>query len=104
MITLGENGLVYGTGSVVKHIAAHPVKAVSSLGAGDAFVGVMAAELCKGNHLAKSTFLASLAAAASVTSSGAQTSYLTPHQLKKPSCYLGEPYMSALNSTVNSPS
>ena len=103
VITLGENGLVYGTGSVVKHIVAHPVKAVSSLGAGDAFVGAMAAELCKGNDLAKSTFMASLAAAASVTSSGAQTSYLTPHQLKNHPA-LGEPYMSALNSTVNSPS
>ena len=57
MITLGENGLVYGTGSEVKHIAAHPVKAVNTLGAGDAFVGVMAAELCKGNDLGKSALM-----------------------------------------------
>ena len=103
VITLGENGLVYGTGSVVKHIAANPVKAVSTLGAGDSFVGVMAAELCKGNDLARSTLMASLAAAASVTSSGAQTSYLTPQQLKNHPT-LGEPYMFALNSTLNSPS
>ena len=103
MITLGEKGLVYGTGSVVKHIAVHPVKTVSTLGAGDSFVGVMAAEICKGNDLAKSAFMASLAATASVTSSGAQTSYLTPLQLKNHPT-LGEPYMSALNSTVNSPS
>ena len=71
--------------------------------AGGAFVGVMAVELCLGNDLAKSTFIASLAATTGVTASGAQTSYLTPQQLKKhPS--LGEPYMSALNSTANSSS
>jgi len=49
VITLGEKGVVYCTGSVVKYIAANPVKTVSTLGAGDAFVGVMAAEICKGN-------------------------------------------------------
>jgi len=63
----------------------------------------MDAELCLGNDLAKSTFIASLTAADSVTALGDQTSYLTPQQLKNhPS--LGEPYMSALNSTTNSTS
>ena len=63
----------------------------------------MAAELCLGNDLAKSTFIASLGAVASVNASGDQISYLTTQQLKNhPS--LGEPYMSALNSTANSSS
>ena len=63
----------------------------------------MAVELCLGNDLAKSTFIASLAAAVSVNASGDQTSYLTPQQLKNhPS--MEEPYMSALNSTANSAS
>ena len=101
VITLGEKGLVYGTGSVVKHIAANTVDTVSTLGAGDAFVGVMAAEICKGTDLAKSTFLASIAATASVTLPGAQSSYLKPLQLKNHPT-LGKPYMSALNSNLDS--
>ena len=103
VITLGEKGLVFGTGSIVKHIAANPVNTVSTLGAGDAFVGVMASEICKGKDLTKSIFLASLAATATVTSSGAQSSYLKPLQLKKHPV-LGELYISALNSTTNSTS
>ncbi len=101
VITLGEKGLVYGTGSVVKYIAANPVKTVSTLGAGDAFVGVMAAEICKGNDLGNSILLASLAATATVTSSGAQSSYIKPLQLKKHPL-LGEIYISALNPKTNS--
>ena len=100
IITLGANGLVYSKNSVFKHIAANPVKAVSSLGAGDAFVGVMAAEICKGNDLAKSTFMASLAATASVTLSGAQSSYLTQGQLKTHPT-MGKSYMAALKSNAN---
>ena len=100
VITLGEKGLVYGTGSVVKHIAANQVKTVSTLGAGDAFVGVMAAEICKGNDLGKSIFLASLAATATVTSEGAQSSYLKPLQLRNHP-QLGEKFISALNPKTN---
>ena len=100
VITLGEKGLVYSTGSVVKHIAANPVETVSTLGAGDAFVGVMAAEICKGNDLGKSIYLASIAATATVTSPGAQSSYLKPLQLKNHP-ELGKLYISALNPTTN---
>ena len=77
VITLGEKGLLIGEGSQMNHIPAHTVSTVSTLGAGDAFVGVMAAELCQGADLEKSAQIANYAAAASVTRSGAQTSYLT---------------------------
>ena len=77
VITLGEKGLLIGEGSQMKHIPAHTVSTVSTLGAGDAFVGVMATELCQGADLEKSAQIANYAAAASVTRSGAQTSYLT---------------------------
>ena len=81
VITLGEKGLLIGEGSQMKHIPAHTVSTVSTLGAGDAFVGVMAAELCQGADFENSAQIANYAAAASVTGSGAQTSYLTPEIL-----------------------
>ena len=81
VITLGEKGLLIGEGSQMNHIPAHTVSTVSTLGAGDAFVGVMAAELCQEADFEKSAQIANYAAAASVTGWGAQTSYLTPQIL-----------------------
>ena len=82
LITLGAEGLVYGKGSEREHIPGHEVPVVSALGAGDAFVGVIAAELCKGHDLYDSALIANIAAAASVGKSGAQNSYITPEELK----------------------
>ena len=60
----------------------HAVPVVSTLGAGDAFVGVLAAELCRGHDLHDSALIANFAAAASVAKTGAQNSYITPDELK----------------------
>jgi len=82
IITLGSEGLVFGNGSERAHIPGHAVPVVSTLGAGDAFVGVLAAELCRGHDLHESALIANFAAAASVTKTGAQNSYITPDKLK----------------------
>ena len=82
LITLGAEGLVYGKGSERAHIPGHAVPVVSTLGAGDAFVGVLAAELCRGHDLHDSALIANFAAAASVAKTGAQNSYITPDELK----------------------
>ena len=82
IITLGSEGLVFGKGSERAHIPGHAVPVVSTLGAGDAFVGVLAAELCRGHDLHESALIANFAAAASVTKTGAQNSYITPDELK----------------------
>ena len=98
VITLGENGILIAQGSMMKHIPAHSVKIISTLGAGDAFVGVMAAELCIGSSFEKSAEIANYAAAASVTGSGAQTSYLSPQKiLEHP--VLGETFLKYKNNS-----
>jgi ribokinase len=83
IITLGSEGLVLGNGTERAHIPGHAVPVVSTLGAGDAFVGVLAAELCRGHDLHESALIANLAAAASVTKTGAQNSYITTDKLKR---------------------
>jgi ribokinase len=83
IITLGSEGLVLGNGTERAHIHGHAVPVVSTLGAGDAFVGVLAAELCRGHDLHESALIANLAAAASVTKTGAQNSYITTDKLKR---------------------
>jgi len=83
VISLGDKGLLAANGLSIEHIPAHSVEVVSTLGAGDAFVGVFAAELCRGEDFFTSAQNASHAAAASVCSSGAQSSYLSPQQVLK---------------------
>ena len=83
VISLGEKGLLAANGLSIEHIPAHSVEVVSTLGAGDAFVGVFAAELCRGEDFFTSAQNASYAAEASVCSSGAQSSYLSHQQVLK---------------------
>ena len=83
IITLGSEGLVLGNGTERAHIPGHAVPVVSTLGAGDAFVGVLAAELCRGHDLHESALIANFAAAASITKTGAQNSYITTDKLKR---------------------
>ena len=83
VISLGDKGLLAANGLSIEHIPAHSVEVVSTLGAGDAFVGVFAAELCRGEDFFTSAQNAGYAAAVSVCSSGAQSSYLSPQQVLK---------------------
>lgn len=68
VITLGGEGLVVtGPNIATTDIAAHPVKVVSTHGAGDCFVGHLAAELAKGHTLLEACASANTQAAAFVS-------------------------------------
>lgn len=74
VITLGERGAVVITESGETEILAYEVEAVDSTGAGDAFVGNLAAALDSGRTLEEAARFASAAAALSIQEEGAQRS------------------------------
>jgi ribokinase len=76
VVTLGERGaLVVPLGEPATWIAAPPVEAVDTTGAGDAFVGAFAVGLALGRSPVVSVRLGCAAAADSVTRRGTQASY-----------------------------
>ena len=77
VVTLGSAGVVCASrdGSSVD-LAGKVVDAVDTLGAGDQFLGVLAAELAVGSDLRHALELANWAASQSVTKHGAQVSYV----------------------------
>ncbi|MEC7164461.1 MAG: PfkB family carbohydrate kinase, partial [SAR324 cluster bacterium] len=82
-ITLGEKGVLLRNAEGVDHLQAYKVPVVSTLGAGDAFVGVLAAEWVRHQNLRQAAEQANRAAAASVQRSGAQVSYVRQEEFKK---------------------
>ncbi len=81
LITLGEKGVLLCNAKGIDHLQAYKVPVVSTLGAGDAFVGVLAAEWVRHQDLRQAAEQANRAAAASVQRSGAQVSYVRPNEL-----------------------
>ena len=77
VVTLGSAGVVCISrdGSSVD-LAGQSVDAVDTLGAGDQFLGVLAAELAVGSDLRRALESANWAASQSVTKHGAQASYV----------------------------
>lgn len=74
LVTLGAQGvLVVGPGGAVEQ-RAFPVKAIDSVGAGDAFCGALAVRLAEGAALPEATRFAAAAGAISVTRAGAAAS------------------------------
>jgi ribokinase len=67
IVTLGGDGLVLAEGGAINHHPAQPVRVVSSHGAGDAFIGALAAEWARGATLAKATQFGQAAAALHVS-------------------------------------
>jgi ribokinase len=67
IVTLGGDGLVLAEGGTINHHPAQPVRVVSSHGAGDAFIGALAAEWARGATLAKATRFGQAAAALHVS-------------------------------------
>lgn len=74
VIKLGAGGVVYGEGGSFGNIPGHPVQAIDTTAAGDAFSGGLAVALCEGKPLAEACRFANAVAALSVTRKGAQTS------------------------------
>jgi ribokinase len=73
VITLGGRGLVHATAAGVTHHAATAVKVVDTTGAGDTFVGVLAAGLAQGLAPDEALRRGQAAAAIAVTRRGAQS-------------------------------
>jgi ribokinase len=82
LITLGEKGVLLCNAEGIQHLQAYKVPVVSTLGAGDAFVGVFAAEWVRHQDLWQAAEQANRAAAASVQRSGAQVSYVRREEFK----------------------
>ena len=78
VITVGEEGAVFSGGEGAKHLAAPRVEVVDTTGAGDAFVGALAATLAGDAPLEEAVAYAVRAGATAVTKEGAQGALPTP--------------------------
>ncbi len=83
VVTLGAAGAVLTTGDSTRRFSAPEVEAVDTTGAGDAFVGALAAKLAEGASLEEAVPYAALAGAFAVTRSGAQGSLPVPEDVEK---------------------
>jgi len=77
IITLGAQGCVWAEPEGVYYLPAYSVPVVDTTAAGDAFVGGLAAALCRGETLGDAVRYASAAAALTVQQLGAQPSLPT---------------------------
>jgi ribokinase len=82
VVTLGEEGAVFSGGESAQHLTAPKVKVVDTTGAGDAFVGALAAKLATDAPLEDAVAYAVRAGAAAVTETGAQGALPTPETVK----------------------
>jgi ribokinase len=84
VVTLGARGaLVKEVGGDVLHLLAPPVPVVSTVGAGDAFVGALAAWLLMGADLRTASRHAVAAGALAVTCDGTRGAALTAHAVRR---------------------
>lgn len=74
IVTLGQRGCRIETHDGARHIDPHKVRAVDTVGAGDAFCGAFACALAQGRALASAAAFANAAAALATTAVGAQSS------------------------------
>jgi ribokinase len=79
IVTLGANGALFGD----EHIAPHPVNAVDTTGAGDAFIGAFATFLAGGDREAEAIRKANVYAALSTVAIGTQSSFVTLERFEK---------------------
>jgi ribokinase len=75
IITMGDQGCIVADEDPARHYPGHRVAAVDTTGAGDAFVGCLAASIATGYSRDESVRRALLFSALSVTAPGAQTSF-----------------------------
>jgi ribokinase len=73
---------VFSDGKSAQHLTAPKVKVVDTTGAGDAFVGALAARLAEDDPLEGAVAYAVRAGAAAVTEAGAQGALPTPETVE----------------------
>ncbi|HYZ97827.1 MAG TPA: ribokinase [Acidimicrobiales bacterium] len=86
--TLGARGALAVSDGAVRRVPAHRVRAVDTTGAGDCFVGVLAAELVGGSPIDAALARANAAAALCVTRAGAGPSMPTRREID---AFVGQP-------------
>ncbi|MDW8320162.1 MAG: ribokinase [Armatimonadota bacterium] len=74
IITLGDQGVLLQDAAGMQRMPAHPVQAIDTTAAGDAFAGALAVALAEGESVEEAVQFAQRAAALSVTRLGAQPS------------------------------
>lgn len=82
VVTLGAAGAILAAGDTTRSFPAPKIEAVDTTGAGDAFVGALAARLAEGVSLEEAVPYAVLAGAAAVAQAGAQGSLPTPREVE----------------------
>jgi ribokinase len=82
VITVGGAGAVFAQGESSSHVQAPRVDVVDTTGAGDAFVGALAAQLARDKSLEEAVSYAVRAGAAAVTREGAQGALPTPETVE----------------------
>jgi len=82
VVTLGASGAVVASGGTTRRFPAPKVEVVDTTGAGDAFVGALAAKLAGGATLERAVPYAVLAGAAAVAQAGAQGSLPTSEEVE----------------------
>ncbi len=83
IVTLGAMGAILAAEESSRHFPAPEVEAVDTTGAGDAFMGALAAKLAEGAPLEEAVPYAVLAGAVAVTREGAQGSLPAPEDVEK---------------------
>ena len=83
VVTLGGAGAILATEDSSRHFPAPEVQVVDTTGAGDAFVGALAAKLAEGTLLEEAVPYAVLAGAVAVMREGAQGSLPAPEDVEK---------------------
>ncbi|KPA10339.1 ribokinase [Candidatus Magnetomorum sp. HK-1] len=89
VVTLGEKGVRLLSNGKRKRLNARSVTPVDTTGAGDCFIGGIAAGLLKGSNLKKAAELGNIAASISVTREGAASSIPTLNEVNQ---FFGENY------------
>ena len=82
IMTLGGRGMLALDERGAHHLPAWPVTVIETIGAGDAFAGVLASELARGRQLNEALPLANAAGALAVTRSGAHDALPTGAQIR----------------------
>ena len=82
VVTVGDDGAVFSGGESAQHLTAPKVEVVDTTGAGDAFVGALAARLADNAPLEDAVGYAVRAGAAAVTKEGAQGALPTPETVE----------------------
>jgi len=83
VVTLGAAGAILAAGDSTRRFSAPEVEAIDTTGAGDAFVGALAARIAEGASLEEAVPYAVLAGAIAVTREGAQGSLPNPEDVEK---------------------